>query len=82
MKDTPSLSIDGDFIAQDARWPTIRANNLKFHASLRAAGGQPEVVDLPALGIRGNSHMLMMDRNSEQVAALVQDWLVHKALWR
>jgi hypothetical protein len=25
-------------------------------------------IDLPALGIKGNSHMMMMDRNSDQIA--------------
>jgi hypothetical protein len=28
----------------------------------------------------GNSHMLMMDRNNQQVAQLIQDWLVGKGL--
>lgn len=82
LKDTPSLSIYGDFIEQDARWPGIRANNLKFHDALRAAGGKPEVIDLPALGIKGNSHMLMMDRNNAQVAALIQEWLQRRGFVR
>ncbi len=29
----------------------------------------------PAEGIRGNSHMLMMDRNSDEIAARIQQWL-------
>lgn len=82
LKDTPSLSIYGDFIEQDARWPGIRANNLKFHEALRAAGGKPEVMDLPALGIQGNSHMLMMDRNNAQIAALIQQWLASQGFVR
>jgi hypothetical protein len=32
-------------------------------------------LNLPKMGIRGNSHMLMMDRNSDDIAALVQRWL-------
>jgi hypothetical protein len=48
---------------------------------VRAAGGVVDVVDLPAAGIRGNSHMIMMDRNSDAVAALVQDWLAGRGLW-
>jgi hypothetical protein len=38
------------------------------------------VVDLPDVGIRGNSHMLMMDKNSDQVADLIQKWLVGRQL--
>jgi len=77
----PVLMIYGDFIAGDARWPAIRARGLAFAEAVRAAGGQVEVVDLPEHGIRGNSHMVMMDRNSDAVAALVQDWLAARGLW-
>ena len=82
LKDVPVLMLYGDFIAQDARWPAIRANGLRFAEVVRAAGGTVEVVDLPERGIRGNSHMVMMDRNGDEVAALVQDWLAAKGIWR
>jgi hypothetical protein len=42
---------------------------------LKAAGGNAEMMYLPALGIKGNSHMLMQDRNSLQVADLIIGWL-------
>jgi len=82
LKDTPVLMLYGDFIAQDARWPAIRANGVRFAEAVRAAGGTVDVVDLPERGIRGNSHMVMMDRNGDEAAALVQDWLAAKGLWR
>lgn len=82
LKDIPVLMVYGDYIAQDSRWPTIRANGVRFAEAVRAAGGSVDVVDLPDRGIRGNSHMIMMDRNSDQVAQLVQDWLASKGLWR
>jgi len=44
-------------------------------AKVVAEGGRVDTLDLPARGIHGNSHMLMMDRNSDQVAGLIQDWL-------
>ncbi|MCR0982374.1 alpha/beta fold hydrolase [Roseomonas populi] len=81
LKDVPMLVLYGDYIDGDARWPTIRANGVRFAEAIRAAGGSVDVVNLPERGIRGNSHMIMMDRNSDQVAALVQDWLVAKGLW-
>lgn len=77
----PVLVIYGDFIEGDPRWPAIRASGIAFAAAVRAAGGHVDVVDLPAIGIRGNSHMVMMDRNGDQVAALVQDWLAARGLW-
>lgn len=48
----------------------------------RAAGGAFDIIDLPAIGIRGNSHFPMMDDNSEQVAALVQDWITQRNLMK
>ncbi|NDD24805.1 MAG: esterase, partial [Betaproteobacteria bacterium] len=41
-----------------------------------------EVINLPQAGIKGNSHMIMMDKNSDQVAALIQDWLQKKGLYK
>ncbi|WP_137125635.1 alpha/beta fold hydrolase [Roseomonas sp. HF4] len=78
----PVLMIYGDYIEDDLRWPAIRARGLAFAEAVRAAGGHVDVVDLPARGIRGNSHMIQMDRNSDEVAALVQGWLVARELWR
>ena len=49
---------------------------------LVGAEGKVEVVDLPNAGIRGNSHMLMMDRNNLQVAELIQEWLAKQGLYR
>ncbi len=82
LRNIPILLMYGDYIAGDPRWPTIRANGIRFAEAVRAAGGSVDVVDLPERGIRGNSHMIMMDRNSDQVAGLVQDWLVAKGLWQ
>jgi hypothetical protein len=38
------------------------------------------VINLPEHGFKGNSHMLMMDRNNQQIAQLIQDWLARKGL--
>jgi hypothetical protein len=78
LKNTPSVSIYGDFIESDSRWPTIRANNMKFQDAIRAAGGSAELINLPSIGIKGNSHMMMMDKNSGDIAALIQKWLESK----
>ena len=36
--------------------------------------------DLPAMGIKGNTHMLMMDANSDAIAKLIDDWLGKQGL--
>ncbi|WP_270937396.1 alpha/beta hydrolase family protein [Falsiroseomonas oryzae] len=82
LRNIPVLMVYGDYIAQDSRWPTIRGNGVRFAEQVRAAGGSVDVVDLPEIGIRGNSHMIMMDRNSDQVAQVIQDWLARRGLYR
>ena len=81
LKNTPSLSVYGDFIARDARWTNGRATNMKFQDAIRAAGGRADLVNLPELGITGNSHMMMMDRNNLRIAELVQEWLANQGLY-
>ena len=81
LKGIPVLMLYGDFIAQDARWPQIRKNGIDFTEGIARAGGKVEVVDLPNVGIRGNSHMLMMDRNNLEIAALIQRWLEGQGLY-
>jgi hypothetical protein len=39
-------------------------------------------VNLPQIGIKGNSHMMMMDRNNQQVADVIQGWLEKQGLYR
>ena len=50
--------------------------------AFKAAGGSLDLVDLPDAGIKGNSHMMMMDKNSDQVAELIQKWLGQQGLER
>jgi hypothetical protein len=43
--------------------------------ALRKAGGTAKFLLLPEAGIKGKSHMMMMDKNNLQIADLVIDWL-------
>lgn len=82
LKNVPMLAIYGDYIEGDARWPKIRANGVNFLAAAGKHGARYEVIDLPKIGIRGNSHMIMMDKNSDQVAQVIQEWLAKQGLYR
>jgi hypothetical protein len=42
---------------------------------LKAAGGQAEMLAPADRGIRGNSHMIMQDKNNLQVADLILQWI-------
>jgi len=71
----PVLVLFGDFVEQSPRWlPRMRACG-SFVRSLNDQGGKGELVQLPEVGIKGNSHMLMQDRNSLEVAEWLAGWL-------
>jgi pimeloyl-ACP methyl ester carboxylesterase len=78
IKNTPVLVVYGDNAKDHPRWSTIRKRGVDYAEALKAAGGTADVVDLPDIGLKGNSHMIMMDRNSDQVADVIQKWLVSK----
>ena len=80
VKGTPILVVIGDNAKDHPRWARIRQNSVDYAGAFKAAGGSIEIVDLPDAGLKGNSHMVMMDKNSDQVADLIQKWLVTKAL--
>ncbi|EJD55255.1 alpha/beta-hydrolase [Auricularia subglabra TFB-10046 SS5] len=48
-------------------WCTVRY--------LRQAGVAVEHVALADVGIRGNGHMLFLERNSDEIAALIEGWI-------
>jgi hypothetical protein len=82
IRDIPHLVIWGDFIEDGTRWPGYQTRIAAYGDALRAVGGNLDIIDLPTLGIRGNSHFPMMDDNSDAVAALIQDWIESKGLMR
>jgi hypothetical protein len=47
--------------------------------TIKAGGGRAAFLLLPDIGITGNSHMTMMDKNNLQVADVVLKWLDENA---
>jgi pimeloyl-ACP methyl ester carboxylesterase len=80
VKDMPLLLVYGDYIDQDPRWVAYRKAALAYVDGMRAAGGKADVVSLPERGIKGNSHMLMMDKNNRAVLDVIAKWLVDNKL--
>lgn len=80
IKNTPVLFVIGDNAKDHPRWSKIRAGDVDYTNALKAAGGSVDFVDLPDVGIHGNSHMMMMDKNSDQIAELINKWLVSKGM--
>ncbi|WP_431305190.1 alpha/beta fold hydrolase [Sediminicoccus sp. BL-A-41-H5] len=82
VRGIPHLVVWGDHIEGNAFWRGVRTNVTRWQEQIRAAGGVAETLDLPASGIAGSSHMMMMDTNSDEVAARIQAWIQSKGLMR
>ena len=80
LKHIPIYFMYGDNAKDHPRWSKIRQAGVEFAGAIRGAGGIVDIVDLPDLGIKGNSHMLMMDRNNAVPAELIHKWLAGKGL--
>ena len=75
LRGVPHLFVWGDFIAEHPFWVASVPNVRRWYDSLRSGAVDAEWVDLPASGIHGNSHALMMDDNHADIADLVLNWL-------
>jgi len=82
LKSVPHLFVWGDYLDQVPVWQKLMAAPQKYQMALAGAGASAEWLELAKHGIRGNSHMLMMDKNSDQVAGLIQAWLARQGLMR
>ncbi|MFK3723999.1 hypothetical protein ACI2KE_09100 [Pseudomonas monteilii] len=71
----PHLVVWGDHFQESELWANYRHQCDKWFEAFSVSGGRVDVIDLPKLGIYGNSHLLMMDENSDEIAAMVTAWL-------
>lgn len=80
LKNVPIVVIYGDDIDKSPNFSEQRETNTKMAALAKAAGGSIEIINLPDMGIKGNTHMMMMDKNNGEVANVIQGWLAAKGL--
>lgn len=75
----PVLLLFGDFVEQSTDWwvPRFKACE-NFVNALNLAGGKAEIMRLPDVGFSGNSHMMMQDRNSLDVAEWLDRWIARR----
>jgi hypothetical protein len=75
----PTLVVFGDHITDvpnsPINWKERFESCGKFVELVNAAGGDATMIHLPKYGQFGNSHMLMQDKNSNQVADLILKWI-------
>jgi len=77
----PMLSVWGDF-SEGAPGPngdTRRNGCVGTINAIHAAGGKAKFLLLPEAGQKGNSHMMMMDKNNLQIADMIISWLSENA---
>ena len=82
FKAVPHLFVWGDHLKDFPFWVRVVGNVAKYRDGIRAVGGRADWVELPGTGIKGNTHMMMMDRNSDQIAGVIQDWIGKHGLMR
>ena len=52
----------------------------KWEAVMNKYGGHVQVVSLPDIGIKGNTHFMMADLNNEDVASAMEKWIKENGL--
>jgi len=82
----PILIVFGDHRGTATGIPALPTWQERFEmcqaliGRITSAGGQAEMLAPPDRGIRGNSHMIMQDKNNLEIADLVLKWIdVHVA---
>lgn len=81
-KRIPQLWLWGDNLDRSKFWTEVLPKARAYESAFKSAGGELTWVDLPALGIPGNSHFLMMDTNSDTIAKQVHAWMHDIGLMR
>jgi hypothetical protein len=64
-----TLVVWGDYLDSDPVW-------IKMESGYKSKG--IESISLPSLGIRGNSHFPMLEKNSSRIFHLILEWIESK----
>ncbi|MEM5371833.1 esterase [Paraburkholderia azotifigens] len=80
LRGIPHLFLWGDYLEQHPFWVNSVPKVRRWYEALTAAGVDAQWIDLPAYGIIGNSHALMVDNNSDSIAEIVFDWMRNRKL--
>ena len=73
------IRVGSENVGED-KWGTELAMAKQFINTINRHGGDATLVHLPEIGIQGNSHFLMGEKNNQQLADLMAAWLKEKDL--
>lgn len=89
LQNTPQLFVWGDLLDVHPQWnkndpnqASYYKNVLRYYKELIKTCKRANWLELPDIGIYGNSHMLMHDRNSIDIANIIQSWLDKQKLMK
>jgi len=77
----PLLVVFGDHRDNPTGLPSLPTWQTRFEACqaliarIKTAGGDAQMLSPAETGVRGNSHMIMQDKNSLQIADLILHWI-------
>lgn len=71
----PRCLVVGDFIEKSSLWAEIDPIYRRRFEVYRRSNGNSFLIDLPNSGVFGNSHMMMMENNNEDILSRVKNWL-------
>jgi hypothetical protein len=80
VKNVPILVLYGDNVEKSRMFSEQREHNIRMAAMAKEAGGSIEIVNLPEVGIKGNTHFMMMEKNNAEIADYVEHWLERRGL--
>ena len=87
LTEIPIILYFGDYIPEtsskklgDENWRVRLQMARKFVEAINRHGGNATLVELPKIGINGNTHFLMQDLNNAELADLLDEWLLKSKL--
>jgi len=76
FKDIPVLSVFGDQIPTRGFWVGVLVDCQTMTDNINAAGGNATLLNLPDdLDIQGNTHFMMVENTSDDIAKIILDWI-------
>ncbi|MDR2037265.1 MAG: alpha/beta fold hydrolase [Bacteroidales bacterium] len=83
----PIVMYFGDYIPDEVtdglgaeNWRTRLTLGRLFVETINRHGGNATLVELPKIGVHGNTHFLMSDLNNIEIADLLSNWMKEKKL--
>ena len=75
LTEVPQLLLWGDNTDAHPMWSAIKVAINGYAEEINRRGGTVDIIDLPARGMVGNTHQMMMDLNNDTIFEFIADWI-------